>query len=248
MRHYYNEFDPFAAAWLRALMARGFIPEGEIDERSIVDVRPDDLREFRQCHFFAGIAGWSLALKLGGWPEDREVWTGSCPCQPLSVAGQRKGHADKRHLWPAFYNLIAKRRPTTVFGEQVASADGREWLSAVRHDLEGIGYACGAVHIEASAVGARHKRGRLFFVADAGNEKPQRHFEQKRSLCGVQSRTPTVCSDRSLSSWFFDGPTPNSVSKIDGLPRPVGEMRAFGNAIVPQVAAEFITAFMECRP
>jgi DNA (cytosine-5)-methyltransferase 1 len=52
---YYNENDPYAAAWLRNLMAAGEIPAGDVDERSIKDVQPDDLNGYIQCHFFAGI-------------------------------------------------------------------------------------------------------------------------------------------------------------------------------------------------
>src|SRR6185369_15459542 len=143
MSAYYNEIDPYAAQWLRNLIAANLIAPGDVDERSIVDVRPAELAGYTQCHFFAGIGGWSYALRLAGWADDRPVWTGSCPCQPLSSAGKRKGHADERHLWPAFHRLIAECRPATVFGEQVASKDGREWFSAVRADLEGSGYACG---------------------------------------------------------------------------------------------------------
>lgn len=87
MTAYYNEIDPFAAAWLRRLIARGLIAPGDVDTRSITDVRADDLVSYVQCHFFAGIGGWSLALRLAGWPDDRPVWTGSCPCQPFSGAG-----------------------------------------------------------------------------------------------------------------------------------------------------------------
>ncbi|WP_148294198.1 DNA cytosine methyltransferase, partial [Azospirillum sp. B506] len=143
MAVYYNEFDPFAAQWLRNLIDAGLIPAGDVDERSILDVRSADLAGYTQCHFFVGIGGWPLALRLAGWPDDRPVWTGSCPCQPLSSAGKRKGHADERHLWPAFFGLIAECRPATVSGEQVASKDGREWFAAVRADLETLGYAVG---------------------------------------------------------------------------------------------------------
>ena len=106
MAAYYNEHDPFAAAWLRELIRAGHIAPGEVDERSIEDVLPSELRGFTQCHFFAGIGVWSYALRQAGWPDDREVWTGSCPCQPFSAAGKRGGVADERHLWPAFYHLI----------------------------------------------------------------------------------------------------------------------------------------------
>lgn len=71
MTAYYNEIDPFAAQWLRELIAAGLIAPGEVDERSIEDVRPDDLNGFVQCHFFAGIGIWSLALRMAGWPDGR---------------------------------------------------------------------------------------------------------------------------------------------------------------------------------
>lgn len=121
--NYYNEFDPKAAEWLRQLIKQGLIPNGDVDERSIADVRADELRGYTQCHFFAGIGGWSLALQLAGWPEDRPVWTGSCPCQPFSTAGKRKAFDDERDLWPVFFELIKKAKPKVVFGEQVASSE-----------------------------------------------------------------------------------------------------------------------------
>ncbi|RYD41906.1 MAG: DNA cytosine methyltransferase, partial [Verrucomicrobiaceae bacterium] len=139
--NYYNEFDPHAAVWLRGLIAEGLIPPGEVDERSITDVQPTDLLGFTQCHFFAGIGGWSLALQLAGWPADRECWTGSCPCQPFSSAGKGMGRKDARHLWPAFRRLINRCRPSVVFGEQVASKDGRTWLAGVFANLETMGFA-----------------------------------------------------------------------------------------------------------
>ena len=165
--NYYNEFDHKAAAWLRELIRAGLIPDGHVDTRSIVDVQPSDLTSYTQCHFFAGIGGWSLALQLAGWPADRPVWTGSCPCQPFSSAGKQLGAADERHLWPAFFNLIRQCRPVTVFGEQVANAIGKGWLDGVSADLEQEGYACGAAVLGAHSVGAPHIRQRLYWVANA---------------------------------------------------------------------------------
>lgn len=162
---YYNEIDPFAAAWLEELVRAGHIAPGEVDTRSIEDVEPSDLAGFAQCHFFAGIGVWSYALRRAGWPDDRPVWTGSCPCQPFSAAGKRGGFADERHLWPAFFRLISQRRPVAVFGEQVASRDGLAWLDLVSSDLEGAGYACGAVDTCATGFGAPHIRQRLYWVA-----------------------------------------------------------------------------------
>jgi DNA (cytosine-5)-methyltransferase 1 len=181
MTAYYNEIDPFAAAWLRNLIAAGHIGPGDVDTRSIVDVGPDDLRGYTQCHFFAGIAGWSAALRLAGWPDDLEVWTGSCPCQPFSAAGKQRGTSDERHLWPEMRRLVAERRPSVVFGEQVASALGRTWLGSVRADLEDLGYAVGAADLCAAGVGAPHIRQRLWWVADAGGERPDRQHALLRA-------------------------------------------------------------------
>jgi DNA (cytosine-5)-methyltransferase 1 len=349
----YNDIDPKACAWLRELIAHGHIAHGIVDNRSIADISPDELREFTQVHFFAGIGGWSLALRWAGWPDDCPVWTGSCPCQPLSCAGQRKGHADERHLWPAFYSLIAECQPATVFGEQVASKDGREWLAGVRADLEGIGYALGAADLCAAGVGAPHRRQRLFWACqlvhahgergcsrtprsenatDAGKpsqtggladaaggqceqrlrpcgdaiQRPAHHgatglvadadkrgfcecgqfnghktkpsqqapfgndacgCSEARRLgdpesrgCGIGGNAPQPGSGGYLerTGWAGfetvacrDGKTrrfePGSFPLAHGIPGRVGLLRGYGNAIVPQVAAEFIAAYSELK-
>jgi DNA (cytosine-5)-methyltransferase 1 len=149
---YYNEIDPYAAEWLQNLIIAGHIAPGIVDTRSITDVKPDDLAGFVQCHFFAGIGGWSLAARLAGWPDDRPVWTGSCPCQPFSTASSGKGGGfeSEKHLWPIWRELIRSRRPAVVFGEQVASA--KAWACQVRDDLEADAYAFGASVIPACAV------------------------------------------------------------------------------------------------
>lgn len=163
---YYNEFDPYAAQWLRNLVSAGLIAPGDVDERDIRDVKPDDLRGYAQCHFFAGIGGWSAALRQAGWPDERPAWTGSAPCQPFSSAGRQLGFADERHLWPAFHHLIGECDPPVVFGEQVEKAIGHGWLDLIQADLEGIGYAFGAVCVPAAGVGAPHIRQRLWFFAE----------------------------------------------------------------------------------
>ena len=237
---YYNEIDPYAAQWLRNLIAAGHIAPGYVDERSIVDVRPDDLRGYRQCHFFAGIGGWSRALRLAGWPDDEPVWTGSCPCQPFSVAGEGKATEDDRHLWPAFFGLIRECRPSAVFGEQIAGGTGLAWLDHVCADLEGAGYSAAAANLPACGVGAPHIRARLWWVAHAnclGHQEP-RHGRQDS---GDDQTDAFGQANRLLDAVRSDA-LPLVCSGHDGLPASVGAMRAYGNAIVPQVAAAFIRA------
>ena len=329
--HYYNEIDEYAATWIENLILDGRIPDGHVDRRSVVDVVASDLSGYVQCHFFAGVAGWALAARLAGWPEGRELWTGSAPCQPFSVAGQQRGIDDGRHLWPHLFRLVRARRPAVLMGEQVAAAVGKDWLDGIAADLEGIGYACGATVVPACAVDAPHRRDRLWFVADAerigirgegrgaadaaqtgvqgADWKRKRVRADPGAVCVPGSACVGDAADTDGSGWRsridnapaghreaaaaegrrsawdsatwiagHDGkarrtPEPESgirllahgVSGRVAVVRPgfesdpenpeafhwynrTGALRAYGNAIVPQVAAEVIGAYMDCMP
>ena len=224
---YYNDNDARCCAWLRELIADGLLPNGHVDERPIQDVRADDLVGYSQCHFFAGIGGWPHALRLAGVPESENVWTGSCPCQPFSIAGKRNGTTDERHVWPEFARLIGECRPATVFGEQVASRDGREWLAGVFADLEAVGYAVAGADLCAASVGAPHIRQRLYWVGHTGYNTGGSLFGVEREiLCaGIgesssdsgladtddarsQGRHGTILRERAdeLSAWSHSAP------------------------------------------
>lgn len=307
---YYNEWDAGAAAWLRELINNKLIPYGYVDERSITEVTPSDLEGFTQCHFFAGIGGWPLALKLAGIPASTQLWTGSPPCQPFSVAGKSLGFDDERHLAPAFLRLIRECKPQLLFGEQVAAAIGKHWLDFVFLNLEDKGYSCGSAVLPACSVGALHKRERLFFGAhnlaeslrterngervhrlgesnqtqgsraaaeptgrgdsgvlgDTDSERLQRErrdsdsqgrkgqdFRQAGLLDGAGTENNTANPHQGFWSdadWLgcrdgkFRSVEPGTFPLANGIPARVGRLRGYGNAIVPQVAAEFIKAFM----
>ncbi len=316
MSAYYNEIDDYAADWLENLIRHGHIADGVVDRRSIVDVEPSDVSGFTQCHFFAGIGGWSRALRLAGWPDGRPVWTGSPPCQPFSVAGKRLGHDDPRHLAPHWLELVAACRPQYLFGEQVAAAIRHGWLDDLQDALEREGYATGAAVLPACGVGAPHIRQRLWFVAErladtsgqgsqgreisrdsadqltagqgslAGGlaytegerlgetrEAVTKQFGQEMALQhygsggkAIGQRETNVGRGSGSSGRLADpGPTngywrtvdwigcrdgkwrpvePGTFPLVDGVPNRVGRLRAYGNAIVPQVAAEVIQAAM----
>lgn len=201
---YYNEFNHDAAAWLRLLIDGGAIPAGDVDTRSICEVSPDDLDGYSQCHFFAGIGGWPLAARYAGWPDDRHLWTGSCPCQPFSDAGKGLAEKDERHLWPEFRRLIAERNPSIIVGEQVASKLGRRWLAGVRGDLETLGYGVGAADLCAASVGAAHIRQRLYWFANAGDTERER-----RGKVGCGQRDALHASDRGAIHGYSDAKDAN---------------------------------------
>lgn len=160
---YYNENNPEAAEWLRGLISAGLIAPGDVDERSICDVNPEDVMGYEQRHWFAGIGGWSLALRIAGVPDCFRIDTGSCPCQPWSVIGEGRGASDPRHLWPELLRLVIQCETPVVIGEQVASSDGRWWLSGVRSDLEALGYAVGCSDLCSAGVGSPCARQRLYW-------------------------------------------------------------------------------------
>lgn len=293
---YYNEIEHYPAQWLRNLSAAGHIAPGFVDERSIAEVTQEIVNAFPQAHFFAGIGGWSHALRLAGWPDDRPVWTGSCPCQPFSQAGAGGGFDDPRHLWPVWFPLIRECRPPVVFGEQVASKAGLAWLDLVRVDLEGAGYTFAAADLCAAGIGAPHIRQRLYWTAirladdddarwrverraglcadgnaplghdldrrgapcrmgDDDDEGPQGHGESG-GVVGAQGRQAARRHDPEAGFWepcdwidCLDGKRrpvePGSFPLAHGVPGRVGRLRAYGNAIVPQVAATFVRAVMD---
>ena len=250
MSAYYNEIDPYAAQWLRNLISARLIAPGDVDERSIKDVQPDDLKGYTQCHFFAGISGWSVALRMAGWDDDRPVWTGSCPCQPWSSAGKQSRQSDERHLWPYWARLIRECRPSTIFGEQVDEAIAAGWIDDVFHEMEEEAYACAATVLH---IGPLHVSDRSRNATDStGWPTPSARDYRDLSNNGKayaasreRHQPSAVTISIQLRGYGNAGWIHMTVLPPDEFPRPVGIIRAFGNAIDPELAAEFIAAYME---
>jgi DNA (cytosine-5)-methyltransferase 1 len=237
---YYNEVDPFMCQWLEELMAAKQIPKGKIDGRSIEDVLPNDLRGFTQCHFFAGLGGWPLALKIAKWPKHKPVWTGSTPCQPFSNAGEGKGFDDERHLFPAFHYLIDKCRPTTVLGEQVSGKIAYPWLQHVQASMGASGYMFGSIGLPAASAWAPHPRERLWWVGHTNGTRRSVYEKRQQPKPRAAKEKQSRYYNPVISPWVHISPGSLPSMPVDGLPMPVGIIRGFGNAIVPQVAAEFV--------
>ena len=163
------------------------------------------------------------------WQGKINVLTGGFPCQPFSVAGQRKGAEDNRYLWPEMLRAIREIQPDWVVGENVAgiltmvqpgseTALGREEslfgevdrerilhrqeyvVETVCNDLEREGYSVQPVVIPACAVGAPHRRDRVFFIAhraDAGVKGMQRKWEDNI----LSGRTASDTDGKRCNNW-----------------------------------------------
>lgn len=246
MDAFYSDNDKKACAWLRELMKSGLISEGVVDERSICDLQPSDLRGFRRVHLFAGIGAWDMALQLASWPDELVCWTGSCPCQPFSSSGRKKGFHDKRHLWPEMFRLIRECRPPIILGEQVERAIKVGWLDMVFDDLESEGYACGAVVFPACSVGARHIRQRIWWAADLADTRQQDSEGQQEDakFHRLRPTTDDCGEDGWRKRWTVE---PGMGRVVHGVLPGNPLVRHLGNAIVPQAAAVFIRAFLKSR-
>ncbi len=218
----YNDIEPYCCQWLRNLIAAGHLPEGDVIEGDFREIVADDIPE--TAHWFAGIGGWPYALELAGWQGP--VWTASLPCQPFSSARRGRTNRDT-DLWPEWFRFVAAKRPGTIFGEQVPNGF---WFDRLCDDMETLDYQVGAAVLPAVLVGEDHERERLFFVCHAnGNGKPSG---------AVNGKTPRLPKSRGFAG--------NMAAK-DGVSNRMAQLRAYGNAIVPQVAAEFVKAVMECE-
>ncbi len=239
----YTDHDPYVCQWTEALISNGLIAPGRVECRDIRSLAPNDVCGYRRVHLCSGIAGWELACCMSGWPEDLLVWTVSCPCQPFSVAGRRAGKEDPRHLWPQVARLVSAVLPPILVGEQVSSSDGLEWIDEVCSDLEGLGYQFRAVDLPATAVGAPQIRQRLWWVA-LRRMDPLPSVDQKaKPQLGLPADWLVgrldwvICRDAKIRPYIPSRPT-----MLPTSPRRAARLRGFGNAIVPQVAAVFLSA------
>ncbi len=252
-RAYYNEIDHAAAHVLRALITDGVIAPGDVDTRSIKDVRHDDLAGYTQCHFFAGGGLWSVAARMAGWADDRPLWSGSCPCQPHSAAAsdRKRGFSDERDLWPEWRRLISQCRPVAVVGEQVD--DSIAWIDRVLIEMEEAGYAVGAVDLPACAVDAPVVGMRTYFVATSdgsGFGEPGRavtmaakaQFDGAKRP-GGRARFSDHCTTGELGR--IRRVEPGVCLLADDVPGRVALLRIAGNAINPVVAGKVIAALMD---
>ena len=192
-----------------------------------------------------------------------DIITGGYPCQPFSVAGERRGEKDDRHLWPEAYRLLRDILPRWACFENVAGHISMG-LDTVLSDMEGIGYTWEALVIPACAVDAKHRRDRIWIVAhtDRANsgDKWQNKMPNHGKLDQWQAKPDNngdegAVADTNLApgernqrtkrgeqARTVDGeycrwlPEPPICRVANGIPNRSHRLRGLGNAIVPQVA------------
>ena len=231
----YVEREAYAAAQLVALMEAGCMDQAPV---------------------------WSDLLTF-----DARAWRGAVdcviagfPCQPHSVAGKRAGTSDERWIWPAIVRIIRDSGAWLVVLENVRGLLSSGGMDAVLADLAGIGFAAEWAVLAASAVGASHRRERVFIVgvADPSQPRPQ----GARSGLAQWWREPVACNgDRGVFPFFAPGPSdkrwpdilaerpylapatqPGIRGLVDGHTLVVDEsrrdqLRCLGNGVVPLQAA-----------
>jgi len=199
----------------------------------------------------AGQSRWAVDLICGGFP-----------CQPVSLAGRRRGQDDERWLWPEFARIVRVLRPRFVLVENVPGLLARG-MGDILGDLAACGYQCEWDCIPAAAVGAPHLRYRVFIVAyadeqrrEAGGNSDARNGRTLPNASSQHSRSGggtdvAYADDRGwpgrpgffwegwrseppYSGWWTTEPDVGRVAH--GIPRRVDRLRGLGNAVVPQVA------------
>ena len=203
-----------------------------------------------------------------------DVISGGFPCQPFSVAGKQKGKGDDRYLWPEMLRVITELRPRCVVGENVPGIF-KIAAGQVVKDLERAGYHVVVFNFEAAAVGAWHRRSRVFFtgiadISDTDCERQQRREqhgtpdatedEGQQPSCAAtgkcrETADNAVCGGcDGVARWeqsqeFADGrcwaAEPDVGRVAHGIPYRVDRIKCLGNAVVPQQAYPIFKALRE---
>lgn len=198
-------------------------------------------------HHFPEVTLYEDVRDINGndWKGRIDLLSGGFPCQPFSGAGRKRGTADDRHLWPEMLRLVREIQPAWVVGENVRGLvswnDGLVF-EGVCADLEEAGYEVQPLCLPACAVGAPHRRERVWFVAHSdGVARPTPVLRDLLAHPSSPRRVHRADGRGSGGGRHWDA-EPGVGRVADGVPDRMDRLRALGNAIVPQVAFRIFQA------
>ena len=193
-----------------------------------------DVPRWRDIHDLTGESIRSRGIK------DITVLSGGFPCQPHSVAGERKASTDERDLWPEYRRIICETRPKWIVGENVAgllTSESGRFFGGILRDLAELGFDVGWCGISAEWVGAAHRRGRVFVVAHSNSHRLQGEIFQDRNGAKGNGRPPEQMDIHSFRGVFYKGriwPSEPRIRRVvNGIPNWSHRIKALGNSIVP---------------
>jgi len=219
----YTDKEPYCCAVLRARVADGGLPPGDVWERDVKTIKPAELKPYTHVHLFAGVGAIALGFAMADWPLNENIWTAGFPCQPVSINGKGAAQEDERWLWPEVARLVDGARPKRLLLENVTGLLARG-LGIVLGDLARIRYDAEWDSIPAAAIGSPHLRERVFVVSHPASPRPQGEKPASRVW-----RRGMFAERR---GWM---PEPGVCRVADGAPHRVERITALGNAVVPQV-------------
>ena len=165
--------------------------------------------------------------------ERPDLICGGYPCQPFSLAGERRGADDPRHLWPHMLDAIRRLRPRWALLENVTGHLGLGF-DRVLADLAALGFDAEWSTVSACSVGASHMRRRLFCVAYPAGEGPPIGPAGQEGIAEAARRVEPERLGRG-GRWPLSAAEPAVGREAHGLPGRVDRIRALGNVVVPQV-------------
>lgn len=177
-----------------------------------------------------------------------DLFTAGIPCQPASCAGKRRGSADHRWLWPRTLEAISAYHPRWIILENVCgflSLEQGVEFECVLLALESEGYAVQTLVIPACAVGARHRRNRIWIIAHSNGDGLQRTIQEDELSSRIHETTSNMPAAFNAIKWNDSERNSGELRIGNGIPRWVDRIKGLGNAILPQVAFELIRCIAE---
>jgi len=183
------------------------------------------------------------------WRNRIDIITGGFPCQPYSIAGEKKGKEDERYLWPEMFRAFKEIRPRWGVGENVPGIIDDEFsITTIKNDFASIGYHLLPVKIPASLMGANHNRERIWFIAHSnsnGMERCRDGSDIKKDRQRRQSSQADLFNQKTFTKGYSAESESELIRADDGVSNWMERVKALGNAVVPQIVYQIFKTIQQ---